>query len=307
MTDLRELPHDRRNPNHFQAMYLDQSLPIDDQAKLALLEDARTWSRQFFLPFVRPFARLTIVLLQLIKVVVPNAFTSSGVLHALLCWGLRRWVSPHANLLILRHMHIGSEILGFIRCNSGIDVPANPLRPRTIEDLRDDVFLKHDLNLYNFVIDLNRGLRAEGRKLAPPARLDFSAITDGPFPIDAMPSRWTNFLDLETAIELFTPLYQLFLTDGDFWRAANSLQLDETIGIYAATLLQTPWNLSLVNNKHPLVPLSTLRAGHRLMLHGLSAETLHAMLREHKRAQAAAVASSPDDDRGVPRPATVVA
>jgi hypothetical protein len=32
-----------------------------------------------------------------------------------------------------------------------------------------------------------------------------------------------------------------------------------------------------------VVPLSTLAAGFRLMLHGLAAETLHATLREQKR------------------------
>ncbi|MGH9751579.1 MAG: DUF6999 family protein [Blastocatellia bacterium] len=32
-----------------------------------------------------------------------------------------------------------------------------------------------------------------------------------------------------------------------------------------------------------MVPLSTLAAGFRLMLHGLAAETLHATLREQKR------------------------
>ena len=40
----------------------------------------------------------------------------------------------------------------------------------------------------------------------------------------------------------------------------------------------------LVNNKHPLVPMSTLRAGYRLVLHGLATETLHAMLVQFKRA-----------------------
>jgi hypothetical protein len=103
-----------------------------------------------------------------------------------------------------------------------------------------------------------------------------------------MPERWTNFIDLETAIELFTPVYQLFLTDNDFWRATNSLQLDETIGLYAARLLGQPWNMFLVNNKHPLVALSTLRAGHRLVLHGLASEMLHALLADAKRRQAVA-------------------
>ena len=76
------------------------------------------------------------------------------------------------------------------------------------------------------------------------------------------------------------------MTDNDFWRAANSLQLDETIGIYAATILGAPEKLALVNNKHPLVPLSTLRAGHRLVLHGLASEILHTLLVREKLAQA---------------------
>jgi len=37
------------------------------------------------------------------------------------------------------------------------------------------------------------------------------------------------------------------------------------------------------NNKHPLIPLSTLQAGHRLLLPGLAAESLHATLVEIKR------------------------
>ncbi|KCB52279.1 hypothetical protein L537_4659, partial [Bordetella hinzii 1277] len=89
------------------------------------------------------------------------------------------------------------------------------------------------------------------------------------------------------------PLYQLLLTDNDFWRAANSLQLDETIGIYAAQLLGAPQHLVLVNNKHPLVPMSTLRAGYRLVLHGLSTEMLHSLLMAHRAAQAGAPEPAP--------------
>lgn len=70
-------------------------------------------------------------------------------------------------------------------------------------------------------------------------------------------------IDLETAIETYTPLYQLFLTDSHFWRACNSLQLDETVAIYTSRLMGDPSYVSLVNNKHPLVPMSTLQAGYR--------------------------------------------
>jgi len=50
---------------------------------------------------------------------------------------------------------------------------------------------------------------------------------------DAGP-RWHNIVDLQVAIELFTPIYHLFLTDNDFWRADNLQQLDETIVIYTS-------------------------------------------------------------------------
>jgi hypothetical protein len=48
----------------------------------------------------------------------------------------------------------------------------------------------------------------------------------------------------------------------------------------------------LVNNKHPLVPMSTLRAGYRLVLHGLSTEMLHALLMDLKQQQADVVTDS---------------
>jgi hypothetical protein len=284
------IPYDQRDPDPWLALYLDRSVPIDDDAKAALLLCNRSRSRQFLLPLVRPLARLTIIFIQLLKVVMPNRFTSSRVLHRLIYWGLKYFVSPEANFLILRHFHIGSEVLGFVAANTPVQVELNPLRPKDLDAVKDDLFLKHDLNLFNFVIRLNSKLRDAGLEVHTPSRINFDAITDGAFTIDDLPNRWTNCIDVQTAIELYTPLYQLFLTDNDFWRAANSLQLDETVGLYVARILSAPEQIALVNNKHPMVPLSTLRAGFRLMLHGLAAESLHALLRQHKR-RAAVVAA----------------
>ena len=147
--------------------------------------------------------------------------------------------------------------------------------------------MQHDLNLFNFVININRELRAQNRVIDKPPALDMRGISEGNFGIETLPNRWHNFVDLQTAIELFTPIYQLFLTDNDFWRATNSLQLDETIAIYVARILEQPHTLVLLNNKHPLVPESTLRAGHRLVLHGLASEMLYELLVRTKHAQAA--------------------
>jgi len=286
--DFEAMQHDPRDPNPWLALYLDRSTPIDVEVKKAWLADSSSWCRQFLLPVVRPLARATIILFQLVRTVLPNALTSAWLLHRFLSWGLRTFVSRNANWLIVRHFHIGSEILDFIARNvPGANVPLNPLRPANLGDLRDHLFLKHDLNLFNFVINLSRELRAQQREIARPLQLDFGGISEGNFGIEPMPDRWHNFIDLQTAIEMFTPVYQIFLTDNDFWRATHSLQLDETIAIYVARILGEPQHLVLLNNKHPLVPESTLRAGYRLVLHGLSSEMLYELLVRAKRAATA--------------------
>ncbi len=288
---LADEAHDPNDPNPWAALYLDQSTPLPDDVKAAWLMDSASRSRQFLMPFVRPLARLAIVLIQVIKLFVPRNARAPRTLHWLLATGLKYFVSPEANWLILRHFHLGSEILAFVGANAGVSVPSNPLKPRQIDDLKQNLFLIHDLNLFNFVIHLNRALRQRGHPLTPPAHLDTSMLHPCTLDIRDLPNRWSNFLDLQTAIELFTPAYQLFLSDNDFWRASNSLQLDETIGLYTARLTGLPEHLVLLNNKHPLVPMSTLRAGHRLVLHGLSTEMLHSLLLQLKAQQHA---SAPD-------------
>ena len=285
-TYFEETPYDPEDPNPWLALYLDRSIPIRQEAKAALLIDGSSRSRQFLLPVVRPLAMVAIALFQVVKIFIPKRFTSSQLLHKMICFFLKRWASPQANFMILRHFHIGTEILEFMLSNvPEVEIELNPLRPTTVEDLKNDVFLKHDLNIYNFIIELNQELQEKGIELTKRENLNYDCITDGPFPIEEMPNRWTNIIDLETAIEFYTPVYQLFLTDSDFWRACNSLQLDETVAIYTSKLIGDPTYLGLVNNKHPLVPLSTLRAGYRLMLHGLAAESLHASIVLQKRAQ----------------------
>ncbi len=276
---------DTRDPDPWLALYLDRSIQIDDEAKAALLLSMSSKSRAFFLPLIRPFLWLFMQCFTLFRLLCPNALTSSSLLHRLIYVGLEYFCRPEANFLILRHFHIGSEILAFIEANTPVEVKLSPLKPEKPADVLEDLFLKHDLNLYNFVINLNTKLREKNIGIEPSEQLNFANITDGGFPLETFRNRWTNFIDVQSAIEIYTPIYQLFLSQRDFWRAANSLQLDETIGLYVARLLGDAQYLGLLNNKHPLVPLSITGAGFRLMTHGLAAEALHAILREHKRKQ----------------------
>jgi hypothetical protein len=285
--------HDRRDPDPWWALYTDRSLPLDPQAKAALVLDARSFSRRVLLPLLRPFARAFLIVVGLFRVLVPRALTSSRLLHWLIYVGLRYFVSPQATFLILRHFHLGSNMLAFFAANSGETVETKPLRPLTPADVKDHLFLQHDLNLYNFVLSLNAALARSNRQLSPPARIDYTSIDERPIPFPRFARGPFNVLDSVSAIELYTPLYHLLLGQRDFARANQSLQLDETVAIYAAQILGDPTHLGLVNNRHPWVPLSSVRAGYRLVLHGLATELLHAVLVQHKRA-ASGEAGPPD-------------
>ena len=277
------LEHDPRDPNPWQALFFDNSIPFNKNSKTAFLYDSQSKSRQFLLPILRVTSRFLIICIQLLKIVVPNA-AAPKFLHKCLYWGMKYWVTPEANYLILRHFNLGSEVLQFIRDNvEGIDIPMNPLKPVRLEDVKNNLFLDHDLNLFNFVIRLNKAMQEKGIQIKPVENPDFSHISTEEFKFEKFRKGWTNFIDLSTAIEVFTPMYQFLLTDKDFWRASNSLQLDETIGIYAATILDCPEKLVALNNKHPMIPLSTLQAGFRLTLHGLSTEVLHGLLTDLKK------------------------
>ncbi|MCR9214406.1 MAG: hypothetical protein NXI13_11870 [Proteobacteria bacterium] len=275
---------DINNPDPWIALQMDQSLPMDERAKAALLRGQKSRSRRMLLPLIRPLARAGIVIVQLLRLFLPSKIQSSLVLHKTIYWGLKYFVSPDANWLILRHFNIGTEILGFIADNIGpTEISSTKaLRPINLKDLSTDTFLVHDLNVFNFVIELNSKTDLSLAASHTGKKVDYSSISDGAFDFEELPDKWHNFLDLQTAIEIYTPLYALFLSDQDFWRASNSLQLDETMAIYVARIFGDGTPLALVHNGHPTVPFSTLQAGFRLMLHGLDAECLYGYIQKQK-------------------------
>lgn len=281
--------YDPADPNPWLALALDRAMPMAEEAKIDLLRSQSSRCRQFLLPLLRPFARALIVLVQLWRTISPRWPNSPVLLHRLLFWGMRTFLRPDANRLILRHFNLASEILSFVADNAtpGFRPDIPRLKPRRLEDILDNVFLIHDLNIFNFVIQLNQELRRRGEEIRPCANLDFSAISDAPIELGPMPDGPLNVIDVQTAIEAYTPIYGMLLTDSDFWRACNSLQLDETVGIYAARLIGREEYLGLISNRHPMVPYSTLEAGFRLMLHGLAIEMLHGFLVGEKRRRAA--------------------
>jgi hypothetical protein len=285
---------DPKDPDPWLALYLDRSLPIDESAKEALLIGNRSISRRWLFPASRPFIFGFFIVVKILRGLSPRWPNMNVALHRFIHWGLKHFGSPEANTLILRHFTLATELLAFIKANAGpVKIDSWPLQPKRLEDLRDNVFLQHDLNIYNFIIQLNASLRAQNRDLAPVERPDFSMISDEPIVLEPLPRGPFNVIDVQTCVEAYTPLYALFLPREDFVRAANSLQLDEIIAVYMAKILGTDYHLAFMKNGHPLVPLSTLQAGYRLMMHGLDVEGLHGWLRVLKRRQAAGLPIDP--------------
>jgi len=285
---------DPKDPDPWLALYLDQSLPIDPAAKQALLIGNRSISRRWLFPIARPLIFAFFIVVKILRGLSPRRPNMNVTLHRLIYWGLKTFCSPEANTLILRHFTLATELLAFIKANAGpVTIDSWPLRPTSLEELKDNVFLQHDLNIYNFIIQLNASLREQNRDLAPVEKPDFSMISDEPIVLAPLPNGPLNVIDVQTAVEAYTPLYALFLPREDFVRAANSLQLDEIVAIYIAKILGTDYHLAFMENGHPLVPLSTLQAGYRLMMHGLDVEGLHGWLRVIKRRQAAGLPIDP--------------
>ncbi|MBU2020044.1 MAG: hypothetical protein KJ941_10415, partial [Bacteroidetes bacterium] len=165
--------HDERDPNPWLALYLDDSIPINKEAKLALMRDNSSKSVRYLLPIIQVWSKLTMFFFHIFKFFFPKLINSSKFLHRILAWGLKRFVSRDANLLIFRHFHVGTEILQFIAGNiPGISVNGTPLKPQNFEDVKDDLFLKHDLNLYNFVIRLNSQLKEKNISIQPPEKIN---------------------------------------------------------------------------------------------------------------------------------------
>ncbi len=191
--------HDFNDPDPWVALGLDRSTFFDPVAKAALMRNNRTWSRRRLLPIVRVFARLMVILTQLVRIFFPKHLTMPKLLHSSIVWGMKNFVSRDANYLILRHFHVGTQTLRFISDNvGGLEMVNVPLRPRTIDDLGANMFLQHDLNIFNFIIQVNAQLIDQNRDIAarPYGAMDLSAIEDFDALLAPQPNKWTNVLDL---------------------------------------------------------------------------------------------------------------
>ena len=280
---------DRRNPNAWDALYLDQAIPVDPVAKAYMIRDLQSWTRNYLLIPIKLLANVLLALIMTVKRLLPFQFSAYTLMHRSAAFFLNTFVSPEACYLIVRHICIGSNIVNFL-VDNGPDptIEKSQLYPRTVDDLAENAFLEHDLILYNFVLDYNEAQERNPQWLEVVRRrgLNYDSIKPVEVEVDFERRRWLRILDLESAIELFKVFYSLCLTSDEFARAVLSLQFDENFGLYFSTITgDYNWN-HLITNRHPLAPNSPFQAARDLMLHGIIAEYLHRYLELHKESVA---------------------
>jgi hypothetical protein len=280
------LERDRNNPNAWDALYLDQAIPVDPIAKAYMIKDLRSWSRIYLLMPIRILANVLLALIMTVKRLLPFQFSNYKLMHRSAAFFLEHFVSPEACYLIVRHINLGSNIINFL-IDNGPDpnIPRSTLYPRSVADLAKNAFLEHDLILYNFVFDWHQAQQENPYWCfeIEEQPLNFDSIQPVQIDIDFSRQGW-RILDLESAIELFKVFYSLCLTSDEFERAVLSLQFDENFAIYVTHVTgDYEWN-HIVTNRHPLAPNSPFNAARDLLLHGIVSEYLHRYLELRKQA-----------------------
>ena len=274
-------PNDRKDPNAWDLLYLDNAIPVDPIAKAYMICDLQNWTRNYLLIPIRIIANILLGIIMTCKRLLPFQFHAYGLMHRSAAFFLKHFVTPEACYLIVRHLCIGSNIVNFL-IDNGPDpsIPKSNLYPRTVDDLANNAFLEHDLILYNFVYDYNMAMQAHPNWLQAVRSHDinYSSIHPVEINIDCSKRSWLKLLDLESAIELFKVFYSLCLTSNEFERAVLSLQFDENFGCYVSDITgDYRWN-HVILNRHPLAPNSPFDAGRDLFQHGIIAEYLHRYL-----------------------------
>jgi len=207
---------------------------MDRDTLRLVIRDQRRLSRAALYPWIRVLSRVAVTLIVAAKRTCPVRFSAHATMDRMCLWFLRRFVSPDAVTLLIRHFIVETNLLNFCVRN-GLRGPGLPgevaLRPTTLADLGDRAVIEHDLNVYRVLFALgSHGPGGDAGILGQRDRasLDFGML--GIPGIDPEPHtrRFLN-LDIQTALCLMNIPFAACLTPAEYRRAVHSLRLDASL------------------------------------------------------------------------------
>ncbi len=269
---------------YLQALQYDNSFPIDKVAVELWLRDLDNPFRWSVRPLLQLVFSLFLHLTWFLKRLPLPQFSAHTTLQKLICWFCKHFVSKEANLLILRHYATESNLLNFLALNSGKPPPELlRLYPKTIADMREHSFVKHDQELFRVFKEL--GYWEKPSKTPDAQALDWSAWQDIDMQSFDVPKRWTQVIDFESAHALFMCLFCLLLTRDEYRDAINGFNLDQSIALRLSEIVDQPHLAEMAYNKFPLYLVGPWNLSQRFLMHGFFTEYLHAALATLKARQ----------------------
>jgi len=142
--------------------------------------------------------------------------------------------------------------------------------------LMEHSFITHDRELFRVLAELGR-TRGEAWPIAS-EEIDYSSIKPIEMAFDHEAKKWCQFIDFETAHELFKVTFCFLLKAEEYEAALNSLQFDQSMCRRVARITGHMDLESLAYNRYPMVLHHTNSVSERFVYHGVSLEHLHAFL-----------------------------
>jgi len=272
-----EKNHGRMPASLSDALGGDESLPLDSVAKEYWLKDLQNPLRIIVLPTLKILLSITLHITYYLKRLSPIQWRAHGFLQWQICFFMKYFVRPEANILILRHFQAESNLLNFVIDNSGKDgVAPVEIYPKEIQDLMVQTFVHHDQGILMTMRDLGQMDTSNW----PVKEKDLSWQNWEPVRIDygSKKKKWTQFLDFETAHELFKTTFCFWLTAKEYEAAINSFQFDHSVGIRIDEIVGAAHFADLAYNRFPMILVGPTGLSYRFLMHGFFVEHAHAHL-----------------------------
>ncbi|WP_335990401.1 DUF6999 family protein [Glycomyces sp. MUSA5-2] len=261
---------DLAGPPLWDAVVGDPSLVLDPETARKIAADQQRWTRTWLYPLARPVSRVLALVILVLKRLTPVRWTAHRLMDRLCIWFLRRFVSPQAVELLIRHFVIETNLLNFIVRNCDTDVEPVSLRPTTLAGLGDNAVIEHDINVYVVLAGIG--------PLVYDAGPDYSGL-DVP-ELDPEPDRFRFMhLDIQTALCLMNLPFAACLTPEEYRRAVHSMRFDDSILAILAEITGDPAFLRWCNGDLSVRVDSNADVPHAVYRHAVICEYAHEHLR----------------------------
>jgi len=263
-------------PDIWDMMMADPSVPIDRAILLLMIRDRRRVSRGYVYPWLRILSRAAVTCIVAGKRLLPFEFRAHATMDRLCLWFLRRFVDPGAVSLLIRHFIVETDLLNFAVRNAHVPGLAEvELRPTKLSGLGDRAVIEHDLNVYRVLQGLGVSGRLARRDVS---ELDFSMLDVPATDPESHTSRLVK-LDIQSALCLMNIPFALCLTSSEYRRAVHSMTLDTSLLSVLATLTGDQTFLGWRSSVEPLRVDSNIDVPLAVYEHALLCEYAHARLR----------------------------